>query len=109
MVTAKRPARQKQVPIAAFFHFDIKLKKVSGGLKPFLQQGRLIMKPAAADVAIHFLQADDIWRFGFNDLQNPLQAIATISTADPLVDVVTQQTHRKLHSMGGLTFKKARY
>lgn len=107
MVCVKRPAREEQISIATLFHFDIELKQMCGRLKPLLQYSGLIVKPTATDIAIDFLQADDIGRLGFDDLLDPLEAIAAVSAADPLVDVVAQQTHRKLHSMGGLTFWKA--
>ena len=44
----------------------------------------LIVVARSRDVAVDFLQTDQVGVLGLNDLDNPLETVTTIATADPL-------------------------
>ena len=50
----------------------------------------LIFVSAATNVAIHFLQTNNVRRFGRNDTQNTFESIETVTPANPFMDIVAQ-------------------
>ena len=50
----------------------------------------LIIVSAAANVAIHFLQANDVRRLCRDDIQNAFESIATVTSSNPFMDIVAQ-------------------
>ena len=52
----------------------------------------LVVVPRPADVAVHFLEADEVGLRLLDDPDDPLDSVAPIAAADTLVDVVAQQS-----------------
>ena len=50
----------------------------------------LIVVARPRDVTVDLLQADQVGVLGLDDLDDPLETVTTITTADPLMNVVAQ-------------------
>ena len=95
VMASKRPARHQQVSIAAVSDLDVELKQMTGRLEPLNEHLWLIVKSTATDVSIDLLQADDVGRLGFDDVDDSFKAIQAVSAADTLVNVETQEPHAR--------------
>ncbi len=60
----------------------------------------LIVVMRTANVAIDLLQANDVGILVLDHPNDAFQAVAAIPAADALVNVITQQTHRKTIVLG---------
>ena len=90
---AERPARQEQIAVTAVLQFDVELEQVGGGVKSLDELTRLIVVLGSRDVSVHFLKANQVGVLILDDLDNPVQAVATITSADTFMYVVTEQSH----------------
>jgi hypothetical protein len=94
-VPPKFPARQDQVPVATFLVRAIELVQVRARVQLSRQELRLIVKSRTADVAIDFLQTDEVRLLRGNHVDDSLDPIPTITATDAFVNVVGQQSHRR--------------
>ncbi len=95
MLGDKRPTREQQIAVAAVLQSDVQLLHVGNGPKMIQQQLVLVVIVRASHIPIDLLQADNVRIFIFNNRDDPLEAVPTIATTDSLMNVVTQQTHRR--------------
>lgn len=89
---AERPARQNQVAVAAFAVRDVQLKQMRLDAELMSEQARLIVVVRAADMAIDFLQTDQIGFLFLDDFDDSFETVAAIGS-DTFVDIIGQQTH----------------
>jgi hypothetical protein len=54
---------------------------------------RLVVVPRSRHVTIHFLEADQVGVLILDDLDDPLQTVATITPADAFMNIVAEQSH----------------
>lgn len=90
---AKRPTRQNEIAVSAFAVRHIQLIEMRLRAEMVRQQSGLIVEARTANIAIHFLQANEIGILFLNYFNNPFEAIAPVA-ADAFMDIVSQQTHR---------------
>ena len=66
------------------------------------QQVRLVVIPRGPHVVVHFLKANQVGLLVGDHLDDPLDIIAPVPAADPLVNVVAQKPHsvRSFKSLG---------
>jgi hypothetical protein len=86
----KRPSRQNQIAVAARAEVDVALIEVRRRAKVLGQQFRLVVVPRPSDVLIDLLEADQVGVFQLDDFDDPLELVASIASANALMDVVTQ-------------------
>ena len=87
---AERPARENQVAVASALEPHVELIEVSRRMERLAEFPGLVVVPRSRDVTVDLLQADHVGVLGLDDLDDPLEAVATIATADPLMNVVAQ-------------------
>jgi hypothetical protein len=92
MVTSKWPARQQEIAVTSRFDMNIELIDSVWQAKTFGEAFRLIVKFAAAHVAIDFLKTDKVGRFGINHFDHTFKPVTAIATADPFMNVVAENS-----------------
>ena len=92
MSAAHWVSRQNQVAVAAVAHWNVRLEHRVQPEGPG-QQPRLIIESAAANQPINLLQAYEVRLLMVDDVNDSLQRIAAVPTADALVDVPREQPH----------------
>jgi hypothetical protein len=81
------------LPYPPLFQPDVGLVETRDGTEVVGESFGLIVAARSRDVAIDFLQTDQVGVLVFNDRQHALQHITPVATADSFVNVVAQHTH----------------
>ena len=87
------PAGENQVAVSTPFQMHIHLIQRIGRVEGFGEQARLMVESRTADVAVDFLQTDEIGVLFLDNVDNPFNPVSTVAPADSFVDIVTQQPH----------------
>ena len=94
MMAKEGPARQQQITVSTGLDVDVELIHSVGQFQAFSKKFWLVIEPTSANVAIHFLQADDVWRFGCDHVYNPLKPVSPVASTNPFMNIVAQQSQR---------------
>ena len=54
---------------------------------------RLVVVPRSSHVTVHFLKTDQVGVLILDDLDDPIQTVASITPADAFMNIVTEQSH----------------
>jgi hypothetical protein len=94
MVADEGPARQQQITVSTGLDVDVELIHSVGKFQAFSKKFWLVIEPTSANVTIHFLQADDVWRLRCDHVHNPLKPVSPVASTYPFMNIVTQQSQR---------------
>jgi hypothetical protein len=89
----ERPAREQEVAVTTGAEMHVELEEVRDVVKGIGQEFRLVVEAGATDVTIDFLKTDDVRVFGLDDVDDSIEAISSVTAANPFMDVVTQEPH----------------
>ena len=79
-----------EVAVASVPESHIELIEMGRRVQCLAELPGLIVVTRSRHVAVDLLEADDVWVFGLDDLDDPLEAVTAITTADPFMDVIAQ-------------------